>query len=579
MGKKSVIASVVLIGLVATVFFLYSTFIGFERKSLAKKLPADTYASLSIRHLRKIGVAFATDQQLQASAQVVQAIAKLLGDSLPSIGFPGEDPEIDDELVLSLAKHFKTQLTIAALPPQQTSIAPLEFAVLTDFYGNPEEFRITLDEIARQASSNELGFYWNQESWENTDLHSLSVVSSIEDLELPPIELCWAILDETLYLCSHKDSLKSLLEHLSIPEAPNFEQLLESHQIERHLGSPDITVLVNSKPCLETYLQIAQEKLIANGGFAAGFNPITFSKALGLDSIESFASAIEFTGNRTVYWGITYDAPIPILSFLQENQKPSPQQPEETPIFLSETLNIDSGDAALVIKDAFLEAMPLANIPYFGLRSQIKYDSGLEFEDVIRNSFSPQVTSQHTLDFGTGRTSFGDIQEQVVWDSAYKFKLTENNQLTSLIESQKTRILDSNLFYAYQEGDTVFIDTDRDQTITSGRFALSYSNNYITIGHGTLKSFKALRDRIEQDDLLAPAPQQVGSGSLTTKNLPTTLFQLTAVLYQQVNNTKNIPQAFLDFDWGGLTILEQDRSAATFQEPSKRLYRLSQQVD
>lgn len=577
MGKKSSIAIIVLLGLIATGFFLYSTFIGLERESLAKKLPADTYASLSIRHLRKVGVAFATDQQLQASAQVVQAIAKILGDSLPSIDLPGEDTQIEDELVLSLAKHFKTQLTIAALPPQQSSVAPLEFAVLTDFYGNPDDFKITLDEIARQATSSELGFNWTQENWDNTVLHSLSIASSIEDLELPPIEFCWAILDETLFLCSHKDSLKSLLAHT--PEAPNFEQLLRPHQIESYVDAPDITLLVNSEPCLAAYLQIVQNKLITGGGFAAGFSPITFSQELALDRIESFATAIEFTGKRTVYSGVTYNAPIPIFSFLQESPKPLPQLPEKTPIFLSETLNIDSGDTALAIKDAFLKAMPLANFPYFGLRSQIKYESGLELEDVVESAFSPQVTSQHTLDFGTARTPFGEIREQVIWDSAYKFKLADNNQLTSLLESLKARILDSNRFYAYQEGDTIFIDTDRDKTVTSGRIALSYSDNYITIGYGTLKSFKALRDRTEQFDLPAPGSNQVGSGSMITQNLPTTLFQLTAVLYQQVNNTKNIPQAFLDFDWGSLTILEQNRTAAIFKEPGKHLYRVSQQVD
>lgn len=583
MGKKSAIAIVLLLGLFAAAFFLYSTFVGLERSSLAKKLPADTYASLSIRHLRKIGIAFATDKQLRATAQVAQALAKILGDAVPSFDFPGEKPEIDEEWLLTLATHFKTQLTIAALPPHPESRLPVEFALLTDFYGDSSAFQTTLYEIAKQASNTELGFKWSEQNWKDIPIHSLEITVSSVDSNLPQGELCWAIFDETLYLCSHADSLKSLLAHALQPESKSLADLLHPHEIEHHVQSPDVTFLLNSKPALEAYSKILKKRLIASGGLASAFNPDTFIEELGLKNIESFASAIEFTGDRISYSGVRYKQNIPTLSFLAPSTSTKPQRMDNTPIQANETINLNAGKTILSLKDAFLKAMPLANFPYFGIRSQIKRDSGLDIEEVLASSFSPWITSQHTLDFGTGRNAFGEIQEQIILDSAYKLKTAPNNELITLIESQTQRLLESNRVIAYQEDKTLFIDTDRDKTITSGRIALSFSNDYITIGHGTLKSFKQLRDRTEPATQLSsieePPPHQVGTGAVTTEKLPTTLFQLTSVLYQQVNNTKHIPQAFLEFDWSSLTILEQKRKAKTYHKAGEHLYRVSQQVD
>ncbi len=583
MRKKSAIGITALICFVAAGFFLYSNFVGFERESLARKLPADTYASLSLRHVRKLGIAFATDEQLRASAQVVQALAKILGDSLPSIEFPSVGTKIDDALLLSLSKHFKTQLTLAALPSNAESGGPPEWAILSDFFGESDDFKKTLLEISRQASTPELSFQWTENSWQGIPFQSLSLSGSSDTIDFSQLDLSWAIYDETLYLCSHRDSLKKLLAHALTPNAANVRNLLKTHDIKSHVPSADLTLFVNSKPCLELLTDSLQKQLISSGGLAATFNPSNFAQALNLDNIESLALAVEFTGNRTVYSGIRYKPDCPLLASLEANQRSTAAPPSNTPIFASETLNIDAGDVILQLKNAFLKAAPLANFPYFGLRSQIQTSSGLDLEKVLENSFSPTITSSYTFDFGVGRNRFGEAKERVVFDSAFKFKLSENSQLATLFDSQKSRLLDSKTLFAYEEDNTLYIDKERDATLTADRFALSFSDNYLTIGFGTLKSFTELRDRTE---LLEPSNEtvpsetlQVGSGSMTTSKLPTALFQLASVLYQQVNNTSHIPQAFLDFDWGSLTILEQNRISTTYLSADGHLFRLSTQVD
>ncbi len=583
MRKKSAIGITALICFVAAGFFLYSNFVGFERESLARKLPVDTYASLSLRHVRKLGIAFATDEQLRASAQVVQALAKILGDSLPSIDFSGVDTDIDDALLLSLSKHFKTQLTLAMLPPHSESGDSPEWAILSDFFGENEDFEKTLLEISAQASTPKLSFQWTENSWQGIPFQSLSLSASSDRIDFSKLDLSWAIYDETLYLCSHRDSLKKLLAHAQSKKVANVRDLLQAHDIDSHVPSADLTLFVNSKPCLELLTDSLQKRLISSGGLAATFNPSNFAQALNLDNIESLALAVEFTGNRTLYSGIRYKPDLPLLASLEASHRSIAAPPPNTPIFASETLNIDAGDVLLQLKSAFLKAAPLANFPYFGLRSQIQTSSGLDLETVLANSFSPRVTSSYTVDFGVGRNRFGEAKERVVFDSAFKFKLSENSQLATLVDSQKSWLLDSPTLSAYEEDNTLYIDRENDVTLTADRFALSFSDNYLTIGFGTLKSFTELCDRAElleqSSETVSSDTLQVGNGSMTTSKLPTALFQLASVLYQQVNNTSHIPQAFLDFDWGSLTILEQNRISTTYLSADGHLFRISSQVD
>ncbi|MDQ8180097.1 hypothetical protein [Pelagicoccus sp. SDUM812005] len=582
MGKKTAIGTLLLIGFLAASYFLYSYFVGFERPSLARKLPADTYASLSVRHLRKLGLAFATDQQLQASVQVVQAIGKILERSFASFEFPGDKPEVDEALLLALSQHFKTQLALAALPPPSETSASIEYALLSDFYGQEADFLETLDAITLQAATSsgiEIG--WQNESWNGIPYQILSPSLAALDPDLPPSTLCWAILDGTFYLCTHPQTLQKLLAHAVAPHA-SLADALTKHEIDKHLGAADITLLVNSAPTLQRIASDLRADLIRSGGIAASFSPHAFIDALELDHIDSLAVAMRFTGDRAAYSGITYSSEIPLLNTLVPSDKTHFPPLENTPIYSYESLEIDTGKALLEIKNAFLKAAPLAAFPYIGLRSKIKYDSGFDLEASLPKAFAPSVTYLQTVDFGTGKNEFGQTQEQVVFDFAYKFELTADRSLPTILDSQLPRLMQATSLNAYQEDGIFYLDRNWDTTLTSNRYALSYHGNSILLGGGTLKSFHALLGQKEAaqetSESDSPSPTRVGNGALSARKLPASLFQLTAVLYQQVNNTQNIPTAFMDFDWSSLAILEQERESTSYHTPSQ-LYRVSRQID
>ncbi|MDQ8184428.1 hypothetical protein [Pelagicoccus sp. SDUM812002] len=582
MGKKTAIGSTLFLALISASYFLYSHFIGFEREPLDHKLPADTYASVSIRHLRKLGIAIATDEQLQASAQVIQGVGKILEASIPSLDLTGEDSEIDEALLLSLSKHFKTQLTIAAIPVSKEANSTIDFALLSDFYGHSVDFAKTLNEISRQAtSSTGIDFRWDIRSRKSIPYQTLVPSLSRIDSNLPDIDLSWSVYEDTFYLCSSPSSLEKLLDHALLESSPSTQGLLDKHEISEKVPSADITIFVNALPTLNRLALDLRNDLIASGGLAASFSPQVFLEELGLNRIESFASAIELTGNQSAYSGITYKGSIPLVSAIKAQDESISQPLVTSSIYSYEHLGLDAGESLSQIKNAFLKAAPLANFPYFGLRSKIKRDSGWDFEEVLPNAFEPQTTLLQTFDFGTGRSSFGDIQEQVILDTAIRFKLSSDSRITEIIGSQIPNLLQITSVKANREGNTLYVDRDRDSTVTSNRLALSFDNNYITVGSGTLKSFHIfLEQEYQVQSFTQPEgdePILVGSGSLVATNLPATLFQLAAVLYQQVNNTPNIPAAFMDFDWSSLTILEQNRISKSYQNEG-HLYRVSRQV-
>ncbi|MDQ8197793.1 hypothetical protein QEH56_06520 [Pelagicoccus enzymogenes] len=583
MGRKSAIGSAILVGLLAACYFLYSYIVGFEKESLARKLPSDSYASLSVRHLRKLGLAFATDDQLQSSVQVIQAIGKILEKSIPSFDLPGEDPEIDEALLLELGKHFKTQLTLAALPGESHS--SIGYALLSDFYGLESDFKSTLEEITRQAStSSGIELRWISDQWHEIPVQRLNSSLSQIDPDLPDLDLCWAVFQDTLYFCSQKETLEKLLLHAKEAGNESLEDAMAKHDIHSHLqGSPDLTLFINAHPTLSRLADSAQSDLIQAGGMAAGFSPHTFIEALQLNELDSFAIAMTFTGERHAYTGFTYKSPIPILESLHPLESQRIPPPQKTPIYAYEAAGLDAGKALLHLKEAFLKAAPVATFPYIGLRSKIKFDTGIDLESSIGNAFEPEAVFLQTIDFGTGRNLYGDVQEQVVLDYAYRFSLKHGQTLTKLIDSQLPKLQQFIALDFYREDGILYLNGDSDYTLTSDRFALYYKNEYIIFGRGTLKSFHYLLNSSMPSKIETLAPKQnpdvvVGHGGLSAQNLPASLFQLSAVLYQQVNNTPNIPTAFMDFDWASLTALEQRRASSTYHLDG-HLFRVSQQLD
>ncbi|EDY84674.1 hypothetical protein VDG1235_4307 [Verrucomicrobiia bacterium DG1235] len=579
MGKKTAIGSALILFIGLLCLFLYSRFIGFEREALATKFPSDTYAYLSIRHIRKAAIAFATDDQLKSASNVIRAIAKTLSDSAEDEDLPTLDVDIDPELLEDLVQHFKTELALAVLPPaEKGSLAP-EFALATQFYGSPEDLASTLTKIASQASSGEEQYTWAMKNWNDTPTWELEI--NLQDGTVP-FHPTWTVYQDVLYLSSNPSSLYALLEfNKNNMPTPSLADSIAKHKHESHISKPDFSLHINAQPCLDLYSHNAQRSLTQKGSMAASISLKRLLNELGLNEIDSLHIATELSGEKSSYSSVRYKDRIGLLSTISPSETVLHQYPEEMPIFSAEGLNIDTGQALLTLKNAILKAAPIANIPYFGLRSKIYSDTGLQLEDIVAEGFENQINTLHTLDTGTARNAMVKVTEKVIFDHAIKFRLREGNTISKLIDSQIPILLRAKGQLAYQEDGILFVDSDIDSSITSDRFALAYDDHYITIGRGTLKSFHTLHEREEiylvTNPMNANSADQIGNGTLLFQNLPTTLFRLATVFYLQLNPDKGIPPEYFEFDWGALSALELERESQTYDDRQGHLYRISKQ--
>lgn len=576
MGKKTAIGIGTLVGLAVTSVFLYSHFIGFERNSLAAKIPDDAYSYLSIRHLRKAGLAFATDDQLKSAFKVVEAIAKIIDDSSSAPIFPTTSADVDKELVTELARHFKTQLALVVLPSPKPEESIADFALLADFYGDAGTFASTLHEIALQASTPEVSYHWNLKETEGVPYQQLSIKSAIPQTVYP----CWSIYDDTLYLCSSANSLQKLLRHAQFEASESIEPQIGRHHLEAYLDAPDLTVYVNNRPSLQLLASRFEKELIKQGGLMASLKPQTLVEELGLNEIESILLSTSLSGSKRAYAGIAFKTQKGLLSAIRPVGDTAPHPRETASISAFETLNIDSGHLLLTVKDAILKAAPISNFAYYGIKTKVLSATGSQLEDILENAFHGQASFQQTIDIATARNADHAIGEQIVHDYAFRFSLREGQLLTRLIEGQIPSLIESSPRRIYKEGNTLHIDGDIDASVTANRFALSYDEESLTLGYGTLKSFDMLKnsDLSYIRNLSQPSTDidAVGSGSLSLQSLPTTLFQYAMVFYRQLNPDRPIPEEFLKADWGALTALEQERTSTTYLATNGRLFRVSE---
>lgn len=582
-GRKTKITSAVLLVLAISSVSFYSHFIGFEKDPLSRKVPDDAYAYLSIRHLRKAAVAIATDDQLQSIGHIFQAIAKTIDDSSSIPSFDGPDIEIDEELIQSLGSHFKTQLALVALPPKDPASLTTDLALLSQFYGSADKLKSTLAEIANQASDSEYLYRWSDRDWNSIAYQELNIESLNPEIKSVDFSIYWSVYQDILYITSSQAGLEKLLAFVQIPESErSVATRIAAHQAETFVPSPDLTLYLNSKPILGRASAFAQQELIATGGFAASFTPQTFVEQMGLNQIESLLLTLELSNSKRSFSGLTFSEMSGVLNAISPAVLSPHQYPDNTPIFASESIALDTGQLLLTTKDAFLKAAPIANFLYFGVQSQVLSATGKKLDDILATSFENQATILQTLDKATLRRDDGSISEAVVYDFALKLKLAPQQSVTKLIESQVPTLLNSQAPYAYTEDSTLFIDSDRDASITSGRSALYYDDNYIVIGHGTLKSFNELKSRMETYEA-GNTPQtleypRIGTGVLSLRNLPSTLYQFATIFYLQLNPDKPLPVEYSQFDWGALTALEQERSSETYHDPNGRFFRVSQEL-
>ncbi|MBK1880555.1 hypothetical protein [Pelagicoccus mobilis] len=576
MGRKTVIGITIALSLAACSLIAYSSYIGFERKSLADKLPADTWAFIEVRHFKKAFISFIRNEELHAATNIAKAISYSISGRTPE---PSEEEptQVEPELWNELSKFIKTRIAIALLsPPNERDKTPAAILV-AHFYGSKQSFEDTLNKFASQASTEDVSLEWRQ--FESSETPYQTLISPTASQSRYP-EVSWAIHKEILYLASSQSALKRILAHIASPDSPSLASQITLHQAEKHIGRSDIAFYLEAKQSLDYFSQIAAERTFEIGGFNLNLNPSEALSELGLYNFDSLFGSLSLTGDQETYSSLTYTDQPRILSALRASDDSLLLQPPDISCYASDNLNLDAGELLITLKDSFLKAAPLANFAYMFVHSDIQKETGQSLDELLTQGVGNNLSTFQTLDIGTTRLFSGETKQIVVHDSAIKIELGENNiPLINLIKSQFPKIQKSLYPRAYLEDGVFYIDQFEDRTLTSGRIAIHHSPSHLTIGFGTLKAFKTLVSRKElytpKPPLVPNPPTQVGNGNLLLSSLPATLYELATIFYQQLNPGKSIPIEFLEFDWRTLSILEQERESRLYHDPNGRLYRVS----
>lgn len=581
MRKRTFIFGISLGGLLVTGLFLYSKFVGFEKPTLASSFPGDTLAFLEIRHVRKAAYAFSTDEQLLASIDVISAIIKTISDAASDETLSGTDVEIDTELLRDLGSHFKTRVALATLAPKRASNIP-SFILGSYFYGNEQDLRATLDEIAQQASSKEEVF-----SIQHLDAQGFKISKlNIEPQLTPSIEPCWAVYKNVFYLATTPSALLQILEYNRSPSSQtSLQPQISLHHPENYVPDADLYLAINGQEAVKYSTEILKSRIKQKGGMWLTFSPSTFFGEMGISNIDSALIATDLRGKQTSYSSIIYNENLNTTA--GENAELFLNQaPNNSFLYASQSLNIDAGEAIERSKNAFLKAAPLANFAYFGIRSNILGQTGLDFEDILKNAFLPQLIYLQCLDTGTQLTASGSVQESVILDRAFKIELRDDKELKILWSYLKDQLSQSTSVLTHEEGTSTFFDLSGDSSITGDRLAVDINDNFLTIGKGTLKCFQELKNRkeikvvVNPPEISADRPiKQIGEGYLSLQSLPQQLLHLATVFYLQMNPKNEVPSEFYDFDWSALSVLEQDRVSKTFLDSSGHVFRISEQTN
>lgn len=583
MRKATIIAGLVLVGISVVAVFLYSRFVGFEKPTLASYFPEDTLAFLEVRHIRKTAFAFSRDEQLQASVDVISAILKTITDASEDEAFPDTDVEIDVALLRDLGSHFKTRLALAAFAPENTDSAP-NFVLSSYFYGTPSEFDSTLRDIAKQASTAEESYSITTQQAEGTTVSKLEITfqdPTTNDLTLAP---CWTVFEDVFYLASDLDTLQQVVEfNRSQNKLNSFEGKLARHAIEDFLTEAPHLILALNRDPLERYLtDLSKKRINELGGLWLSVSPEILFSELGVSDVDSALVAMNFSDSQETYSSLRYTPKSP------EDSPRNPdlllnQVPESLLLYGSESVRLSPAALAENVKNAILKAAPLANFPYIALRSRVLSRTDLDFEEVITRSFGTHLVYLQSLDIGTVYDQFGRIREADIHDQAFKIQLNESEELKTLWAYCLDQIAASATFPIYAERSTTFFEISGDTSTTGGRLAVDLSDEYLTIGIGTLKTFNLLKDREEYlvptDPSQLPSDReatQIGEGRLSLQALPKQLFQLANVFYLQMNPGREIPSEFYEFDWNALSALEHERVSKTYLSDEGHLFRISQ---
>ncbi|MBC2605649.1 hypothetical protein [Pelagicoccus albus] len=576
MRKKLIIGGAAITLAAAVCVFLYSYIIGFERDSLARKLPEDTSAYLSIRHIRKAAIAFATDDRLKSMSNVAQAIALSVGDSSSS-SLPNWTSEIqvDPKLLAKLGLHFKSQIAIAIPSPEGNDIA-----LLGQFSGSQESLYETLIEIAKQASSKSIQFEWSESAFGNIRYQELNITPSLDySLSVFPT-ICCTVFEDVFYLTYSSDGLEKLLQHAQSKESPNLEERLTRHKVAQHIIDPDVIAYANLEPAVTLATTQIQNRLLQRGGLYSAFDASSFIETLGLNGLQSALLAFELTGDQALYSGVKYNAPNPLIGTANPPHLANLSDlPVELSLVNQGELSVNVGELLILVQNAFLKAAPIANFPYIAFNAKVYSETRKNFVQLLESSFEKKLRTLQTLDIGTARDRDGNIVENLLYDVAFRVPFETDSELGKVLRNRFPTLTKSNPRLIYQEGDTLYIDSDYDSSVTGGRFAIRVEDQYLTFGYGTLKSFYLIQKPASSYLISQPDPtpnsELIGNGRFSAQNMAYTLNRCAPVFYQQLNPGKRLPAELELFDWSSLNSLNQERSSRVYNDADGELYRVS----
>lgn len=574
MGKKSTVALTALVLISSTCFLLYSHYIGFERKPLADKFPANTWAYASVRHFKKAFLSFISNEELAAVANIAKAISFTLagGDT----DEPERDPKIDPELWDKLSGFIKTQVAIAVLEPPKPNDAIPDIALAAYVYGDTKTLQSTLSRIATQASTPNVSYSWTQNNFEGHPYHTLTS-DPLAPESAPPIS--WTVIGDVLLAGTSPSVIETLLLQSS-KASVSLSDKIAAHKTQDHLESPDLSLYFDAKQTLEYAENKLTKKLSQAGSLYSSFSTKTFFQEIGLYDFDSFFLSQKLTGEQTTYSSLTYTNVPKIINAFVPGENLLHHRHPEFPVLASNFYHLKTGTAIETTKNALFKAAPLLAFAYIGLQAKLYSETGEQLDSIIADAFSSAISTLHTIDIGTSPNLAGDIREQLVLDIALKVRLTEQSDgLLNLIETQSRSLLKDHQPLAYYDGDTFHFDQFSDKSLTAGRFALNAEPDYLTIGYGTLKSFYAIKSREEvypfDTDGAGPHAPTIGTGLLTLEALPSTLYEFATIFYQQINPGKGIPNEFFEFDWTTLSVLEQVRESRLHLTGDGQIYRVS----
>jgi len=556
----------------------YSHFIGFEKPSLAARFPRDTLAFAEIRHLRKAGIALATDPELKAANEVISGAARILLGSRPKQAPGVKKPQPDFRSLSKILKEIKTRVAVACFAPTQAGQLP-SLAIATYYKGSEKHIQDAMLELSRSLSSNEETLVFTNSRHHGRLVHSLEIPKGALGTPWPSFKPSWTLNKGVLFMASDAQTLSRILSVAGQTEESNtLESLSTPHARAHFVPTADIELLVNAPEALGYLAAAAKAALQDKGALWKSFSAEAFLEELGLSEARSLLFSLELGGSQTAFASLRCK----VGSKLPSNDLFLIEEGSSAPVASVESLSVDIGELIERLRRAGIAGAPLAAIPYALARSRVMIESGIDLERALAAGFQPGLVLEQSLesqDQGSGA--------RLVVDHAVKLRLSPESKVPELWDYLQRQILKRSDLAVEINNKASYFALPGEGAAQSDKIAVAIDKQFLVLGYGSLNSFETLRRRagyfLAGDPQAAsqdpPGAVQVGSGRLRLQALPPLLFHAAETLHQLRNPGAPLPAELLEFDWTRLSILEQTRESKTVWSESGQIYRISRRAE